>query len=399
MVTPISQFPRPGLPGAVSSNPVANFLKVFGGEVFTNFAQENKLLRTTSIKNVSGGAISWTFPAVGTATVSYHTPGANVLTDNDDAGRPYLSKILSNQRTINMDREMTASIFVHKLDRKLNHWDVMSPYAAELGKALGRTVDANIHRMLYNIGNTTSDTNMTVYGVSPGGPAGGGTYGSTRIALSTAFSALTPALLVKALSNMKVAFDKKGIPRDGRIALMPPEIMQRLLMDTNGVVGGTANGLLQWVNSDYNPGGNGSFSSGKIPMLFGFELIEHNNLDFPASTATYGVYDWSAGQGGDGAAAGNDDNLFTTTGNLPITFTNETATVASSNDYSAAYTATVTEPYIFCYTKEAIGTVKLEDEGVESEYKMEYRGDFIIASMTLAHGVKRPECVGLICNQ
>jgi hypothetical protein len=133
-------------------------------------------------------------------------------------------------------------------------------------------------------------------------------------------------------------------------------------------------------------------------MLFGFQLIEHANLDFGPPSQTYGVYDFSKGQGGDGTVAGNDDNLFTTTGNLPIVFTNENGPVAQSNDYSAAYTLNTTEPYIYCYTKEAIGTVKLEDEGVESEYKLEYRGDLIIASMTLAHGCKRPECVGLICN-
>lgn len=396
----VSQFNRPGNAGT-GTNPAANLLKVFAGEVFTSFQEENKLLSKTVIKKVGGGAISYTFPAVGTATVSYHTPGANILTDNDGTGRPYLSKILSHQRTVNMDRTLTASVFVDKLDQKLNHWDVMSPYAEELGRALGRTGDVNVSRMIYNIGNTASDTNMTVFGTSPLGPSGGGTFGSTRIATSTAFASLTPAILIKALSNMKVQFDKKNVPKQGRYAMMPPEIMQRLLMDANGVIGGTANGLLQWVNTDFNRGtGNGAFAEGKIPMLFGFELIEHNNLDFPVTTATYGPYDWSAGYGGTGAVAdtdtadGKDVNMFTTAGNLPVTHNS----LANSNDYTAAYTAGTTEPYIWCWQQQAIGTVKLEDEAVETDYVLECRGNLIVASVTMAHGVRRPECVGLICN-
>jgi len=369
-------------------------LKVFAGETIKAFQENNLFLPMTRIKNVSGGAISWTFPVFGTTNAAYHTPGENILTDAPAAGA-YLKTIKTSQRIIHMDKALISSVFIDKLDEKLIHYDVRSGYAKELGAALARQVDVNISRMLFNIANsaTTLYGGATISG-SDYGADGGGTFGSTKTAIG-AFASVTPEVLVNAFFDQKIAFDRKGCPRDGRVAVLDPAVMKRLLFTAAGAVAGTAvaNGPI-WVDRDYSglPNSNGSFREGKVPMLAGFYLLESNNLDFNPSVATYGVYDRSSGSfGGTGAAAGDDDNLFDDGDGGAL------STAQMNNDYSVAYTAT-NQYYALLFNQQAMGTVKLEDLSVQTEFLIEYQGDVLVARMVLGHGILRPECTGCIAH-
>jgi len=379
----VSTFGRPGLDGTGTA-PAANLLKVFAGEVITNFQLNQMFLGLTQMKNVSGGAISWDFPVVGGATVSYHTAGSNVLTDDDNiAGRKYLKKVLAAKRTVHMDKSLVAPVFFDRLDEKLSHYDYRGKVAGQLGEALARTVDMNIQRLLWACGLAAGGATIT-----GGYPVG--TFGSTSKNVG-AFSALTSAALVKSLSDMKIAFDNKLVPRDGRFATMAPDVMARLFIDSNSTIPG-----LQWVDRDFSgmPVSNGSFKDGKVPHLFGFTLLETPNSDFGAVTETYGPYDTAGNLGGLGA----DDGVANTTNyNLydsALAVTNQAVT--SNNDYTATYNSGTSTPIALCFQQEAIGTVKLEDLSVESEYMIEYRGSLVVASMTLGHGILRPECIGVI---
>ena len=44
------------------------------------------------------------------------------------------------------------------------------------------------------------------------------------------------------------------------------------------------------------------------------------------------------------------------------------------------------------WTKSAVGTVKVFDIGVESEYKVERQGSLVVAKYAMGHGVLQPEC-------
>lgn len=390
-------FSRPGQDNG-SGDVAANLLKVFAGEVIASFQESNLLMGLTRIKTVSGGAITWTFPVTGgIPNASYHTPGENILTDaSANTSGPnsgaYLKTINTSQRIIHMDKPLIVPIFIDKLDEALVHWDVRRYWSHELGVTLARTVDTNIFRMAWQIASTASNATIT------GGFGAGGTFSSTKIDLSgVAASAVTGLLIVNSLFDMKVAFDRKNVPAAGRVAIMPPEFMKRLFIEA----GGTLSAQVLWIDQKFSgmPTSNGSYREGKIPMLAGFTLLESNNMDYFGATTFntsgvtpdtdgYGPYDLSGVYAPSTAAAGTQatDNLYSSS--LAVTQLN--------NDYATIYHLTTNNPYILCMQKEALGTVKLEDLSVQTEYKIEYQGDVIVARMVVGHGGLRPECLGAI---
>lgn len=360
-----------------SGSTVANLLTVFAGEVITNFEESNLFLGLTEVKNVSGGAFSWTWPVVGHGSVSYHTPGGNILTDTDAAGNTYLKSIKTAQRMISMDKKLIEPIFFDELDQKLVHWDWRQKIAGTIGQDLARAVDCNIQRLLWQVGVANGGATIS------GGFSAGGTFGSAKIDVG-AFASLTPAALVKALFDAKLTMDKKYVPKTGRYCVMAPDVMQRFFFTESGT---PTISSLQWVNRDYGSNAGDVWANGKVPMIAGFQLVEHINVDFGATTATYGVYDGSAVLGSTGSAGANDDNLY---------YASETTTnqsIVSNNDYSAAYNSSTSTPILLCFQREACATVKLEDLSIQSEYMIEYQGDVTVARLVLGHGVLRPECI------
>lgn len=380
-----------GRPGSNdgNANTISNLLKVFAGEVILAFEESNLFLGLTEVKNVSGNAISWTWPVVGHGSVSYHKPGDNILTDTDAGGRTYLKTIKTAQRQINMDRKLMEPVFFDELDQKLVHWDWRQKVAGTIGQDLARAIDINIQRLLWQVGIANGGATIS------GGFAAGGTFGSLKIDVG-AFASLTPAALVKAIWDAKINFDKKYVPKNDRYCVMAPEVMQRFFFNNDGTI---ATGI-QWVDADFNSsmGGftsNGSFREGKVPMIAGIKLIEHVNVDFALAgltTGSYGVYDYAGALGGDGTAgtggtAGETDNIYDS--NLAVI----NASIVSNNDYTVTYTQATSTPILLIFQKEAAATVKLEDLSIQSEYMIEYQGDVTVARLVLGHGVLRPECV------
>ena len=51
------------------------------------------------------------------------------------------------------------------------------------------------------------------------------------------------------------------------------------------------------------------------------------------------------------------------------------------------------------FHKSAIGTVKLMDLGMESEYDLRRQGSLMVGKMALGHGILRPESATLIKTQ
>lgn len=158
-----------------------------------------------------------------------------------------------------------------------------------------------------------------------------GANGGTQIISAT--SKTNADALIAALADAAQALDEKDVPKEGRTAYLLPD--QWYLLINSGT---------RAIHRDYNPQGNGSMAGGDIYRLFGIELVQTNNL--PATNVATGPT----------AYQGN--------------FVNTSCVVSH---------------------RSAVGTVKLLDLAVESEYLIEYQGTLIVAKYAIGHGILRPE--------
>ena len=316
---------RLGLVNNTGTDFDALFLKVFSGEVLTAFTRNNIFNdQLHSVRTITSGK-SAQFPVLGTATASYHTPG-NLLTGGN--------QIRHGERLISIDDLLIADVFVSRLEELKNHYDVRAAYADELGKALAKTYDSNVAKMIANASRASS----TLTGI-----AGGLTL--TLANGNTASSDVTGDEIAAAIYDIAQAFDERDIPPTDRFCVLPPAEYYKL-----------AESATRTVDVDFNPGGNGSFASGKIQQVAGIPVMMSNNV--PQSNV-------SSNPSG------------------------------ANNTYSGDDSKTIG----LVFHKSAVGTVKLMDMTTEitgNEYATMYQGTLLVAKYALGHGILRPECAATI---
>ena len=316
---------RLGLVDNTGTNFDELFLKVFSGEVLTAFTRNNIFNdQLHSVRTITSGK-SAQFPVLGTATASYHTPG-NLLTGGN--------QIRHGERLISIDDLLIADVFVSRLEELKNHYDVRAAYADELGKALAKTYDSNVAKMIANASRASS----TLTGI-----AGGLTL--TLPNTNTTSSAVTGDEIAAAIYDIAQAFDERDIPPTDRFCCLPPAEYYKL-----------AESATRTVDVDFNPGGNGSFASGKIQQVAGIPVMMSNNI--PQSNV-------SSNPSG------------------------------ANNTYSGDDSKTIG----LVFHKSAVGTVKLMDMTTEitgNEYATMYQGTLLVAKYALGHGILRPECAATI---
>ena len=302
----------------------ALFLKVFSGEVLTAFSENNVFSDALhTVRTISSGK-SAQFPVTGTATAAYHTPG-NLLTGG---------AILHNEKVINIDDLLIAQSFVANIDELMNHYDVRAIYASELGKALAKTYDQNVAKCIAN----ASRASTTLTGGS------GGTV-LTLASGNTASANVTGDELAAAIYDIAQAFDERDIPKTDRFVVLPPAEYYKL-----------PESATRTIDTDYNPGGNGSFASGRVQQIAGMPVIMSNNV--PQSNV----------------------------GSNPS---------GSNNTYSGDDSKTIG----LVFHKSAVGTVKLLDMTTEmsgADYSVMYQGTLMVAKYALGHGTLRPEAAATI---
>lgn len=147
--------------------------------------------------------------------------------------------------------------------------------------------------------------------------------------------ATTASVLAAAIAEAATKMDEKNVPQDGRFALLRPAQYSLLTQFTTAL--------------DKQIGGSGSYADGKIYRIAGVELVKTNQI--PST-------DLSASVTGD------------------------------NNGYNANFTDTVS----VVAHRGAVGTVKLLDLAVESEYDMDRQGHKMLAKYAVGHGDLRPEC-------
>ena len=316
---------RLGAVNAGTSDYQELFLKVFSGEILTAFAENNVFndkLHTT--RTITSGK-SAQFPVTGTASAAYHTPG-NQLTGG---------AILHNEKVINIDDLLIAQTFVAQIDELMNHFDVRSIYAQELGKALAKTYDQNVAKQIANA-SRASTPNLT---------GGDGGKVLTLANGNTASADVTGDELAAAIYDIAEEFDTRDIPATDRFVVLPPAEYYKL-----------PESATRTIDTDYNPGGNGSFASGRVQQIAGMPVIMSNNV--------------------------------------PQTNVSSNPTGAN-NTYSGDDSKTIG----LVFHKSAVGTVKLMDMTTEisgSDYGIMYQGTLMVAKYALGHGILRPEAAATI---
>ena len=325
----------------------ALFLKQFAGEVLTTFEVENVMMPLHTVRSISSGK-SAQFPTTGVASATYHTPGESLLTTDSSSVSKYLSRIKHAEKVINIDDMLVSSAFIANIDEAKNHYDVRSIYSTEIGRQLAYTADKNLIRSVIAGARATTDRFGT--------PATTSTYylGSSieYNAEATAGTALE-AELVQPFFTAAQKMDEKGVPSSDRYAVVTPAFYYQLINVNKDV-----------ISRDYNPEGNGSKAGGYIVQVAGIKIMKSNNIP---------TTDESSDSTSVHTNAGVKNDVFGTT----------------DGGYGTVSFAK-TKGIIF--QREAVGTVKLMDLGVESDYVVERQGTLLVAKYAMGHGILRNEC-------
>jgi hypothetical protein len=225
----------------------ALFLKVFSGEVLTAFARNNIFNDALhSVRTITSGK-SAQFPVTGAATAAYHTPGTPLVRAN---------QILANEKIISIDDLLISQAFVSNLEELKNHYDVRATYADELGKALAKRYDENVAKVIANA--SRASTTLT---------GGSGSITATLASGNTTSAAVSGDELAGAIYDIAQTMDERDIPPTDRFCVLPPAEYYKL-----------AESATRTVDVDFNPGGNGSFASGRVQQIAGIPVMMSNNI-------------------------------------------------------------------------------------------------------------------------
>ena len=316
----------------------ALFLKVFANEVLTSFEESNVMKNLHTVRTISSGK-SAQFPIIGKATAKYHTPGQDVFEQGN--GATYPSVIQHNERVITIDDVLIAATSIANIDELKNHYDVRSTYATELGRALSRRFDIATMKTLIGAANSNHENIASVTGT-------GINIDESDNSLNTA----TAAGLIDTFTLIAQKMDENDIPSEDRFVIVTPAQYHALSAADSAA-----------INNDF--GNTGSGSAGTVFSLAGIEIVKSNHLQ--------DIITLGATQESDDASANN--HPFDTS--APYT--------------SGGYNSDLTNLKLVGGHKSAIGTVKLLDLAVESEYSMPKQSHLMLAKYAMGHGILRPE--------
>tara|TARA_B100001093_G_scaffold516190_1_gene594384 strand:- start:9539 stop:10522 length:984 start_codon:yes stop_codon:yes gene_type:complete len=302
----------------------ALFLKTFSGEVLTAFAENNIFNETMhSVRTIASGK-SAQFPVLGTATAAYHTVGTPLVGAN---------QIKANEKIITIDDLLISQAFISSLDEMKNHYDVRQTYSSELGKALARTYDQNVAKVIAN----ASRASTTLSG-------GNGGIVLTLANGNTASANVTGDELAAAIYDIAQTMDERDIPPTDRFCVLPPAEYYKL-----------AETATRTIDTDFNPQGNGSFASGRVQMIAGIPVMMSNNV--PQSSR-------SAATGENNAYNGDDSKT------IGLVFHKSAVGTVKLKDMSTEISG--------------------------SDYGIMYQGTLLVAKYALGHGILRPEAAATI---
>ena len=326
----------------------AMFLKVFSGEVLQVFEEANVMMPLHTVRTIASGKTAQ-FPVMGTASAKYHTPGESILGSGLDSSgsdgvldeAKYLSKVKHAERTISIDGTLVSSAFIADIDEAKNHYDVRSGYTTAIGRELAYHSDRALIRTVIAGARATTDR----FGVAAGTST---QFLGAAINETGANTEYTAAEMVTAIASIAQKMDEKNVPAEGRYVLLTPAEYYKLVSSGNDA-----------INTDF--GGMGSIATGEVAQVAGIRILKSNHI--PNSNEAGTIFD-------DAAIA---NNVFDANG-------------------TAGYSANFSNTVGVAFQTEGVGTVKLLDLGLESEYQLDRLGTLMVAKYAMGHGVLREEC-------
>ena len=311
------------------------------------------------VRTIASGK-SASFPVAGVASAQYHTPGESLMDAGTDTSDPadgtadatkYLSKPNASERLIYIDDLLVSSTFIANIDEAKNHYDVRSIYSTEIGRALSYVADKNLIRT-----------------VIAGARADKDRFGGTTATLlgdkidCGADSTPTADELADGIVSAAQKMDEASVPGDGRYAILTPAHYYTLMK-----------GAKDYIDRDY--AGQGSLAEGVITSVAGVRILKSNHVPTTNESSASNVHN----------NAGVMNDVFDVHD--------------SSGTTGAGYGgATFANTFGIVFQTEAVGTVKLMDLAVETEYSVDRQGTLLAAKYAMGHGVLREECCYELCS-
>ena len=260
----------------------ALYLKLFSGEMFKGF-QRNTIARDMIMKRTLTNGKSLQFIFTGRTTAEYHTPGNSILGNSD--GAPPVA-----EKTVTVDDLLISSAFVYELDETLAHYDLRGEISRKIGYALAEQYDRKAFRAIVKAARQASPITKNGF-KEPGGTqiritnTGGGITDGRAAYDSTA--------LINGFYDAAAALDEKGVPQEGRVAVLNPRQYYELIQNVE------SNGLI-----NRNERGDAIQSGQGIIEIAGIPIYKSMNIPFfgrfgtkfgTASNTNPGVTDPGAG--------------------------------------------------------------------------------------------------------
>lgn len=145
------------------------------------------------------------------------------------------------------------------------------------------------------------------------------------------------ASLITSIFDAAEKLDEKDVPEEDRFCIVPPATYYNIVEND------------KILNRDFG-GANGVYAEGKVLKVAGINIVKSN-------TAVDAFAD------------------------------NSSAISGANNTYTGDFSNTAA----VVFHKSAVGTVKLMDLAMESEYDIRRQGTLMVAKMALGHGILRPE--------
>jgi len=250
--------------------------------------------------------------------------------------------VTTNEVVITIDALLTSSVFLDSLDEAMSHFDVRSIYSAEMGRQLARHFDESVMMEVMRGAKAGALMTHNLAAASKVQYLGAGYDGFTV--------ANKAAALATAIFAQSAVWDNQFVNQDRFLALKP--------VDYNALIQN-----MDAINRDW--GGAGAYSDGTVARVGGVNILKAPQLTGVAETDTSGL----------------------TTGEA-----------AGSNVQVAHGAAGDTDVRAIMFTKDAVGTVKLQDIATEAGYDIRRQGTLLVAKYAMGHGVLNADGCAYFAN-
>lgn len=218
---------------------LALFLKVFSGMTLAAFNRESAY-RGRNINRTIASGKSAQFPVMGRATGYYHVPGEEILGN----------AIAHGEKVINIDGLLVYPVFISNIDEAMNHYEVRSEYANQIGQGLAKQYDKDISRTITQAARAAA--NLTEL---PGGAT-----------VNDADFDTDGVKLFNAIFDAGTTLDQNDVPNSDRTAFLKP-VQYALVVRSE-----------KPIDKDLNQKPNGGLAEGIVNRVNAIPLVKTNNL-------------------------------------------------------------------------------------------------------------------------